>query len=251
MTDPQMGCHQRLVRDDIVRLLQRGMVEDLEDARCRFVPRRALIDIINSKQVEKLLHATCTRADDHENREPLAEVARRIVPEAEVCLACNSGDCTGGRSVFAILLLIGKEEVVPEVFSEGASICDQILPFRSTASNAILSPKCQYNASARGFHRLDTKDRELIGYYQWQVISPSITTLSPSELQDLRHKKWDREMSLPWKELKRLGEPGPVELSIVHKARIYEGNHQLVSAESRTIKLLFLRRRSMQLIITR
>lgn len=228
-----MESHRRLVRDDIVRLLQQGMVPDLDDARWRFVPRKALIDIINIDQVTRLLYATI--AGD-EPQISLADIASQIVPDSQACLSCKSDDCTGGRSIFATLLLIGREEVILELFSGVPSICDQILPFRSATSNAIPSSISQPSFNPR----LGTKDEQLFSHYQWQVISPPITTLSHVELSNHRHKKWDREVSLPWEELTRLGKFEPSPPSVVHKAKVFEGNHQLVSVESRSPSFLFL-----------
>lgn len=249
MTDTQRGWHQRVVRDDIVRLLQRGMVRDLDDARCRFVPRKALVEIIKREQVERLLDATCTSAHNLGNQEPLAAVARRIVPsESEDCSCCKSVDCTGGRFIFATLLLIGKEEVVSDFFPEGTWICDQILPFRIPMPNTASSLEPQPDSAIRELPGLDASDKELFSHYQWQVISQHITKLSPAEIKNHWFRCWDREISLPWKELKRLREPVEAELSTVQKAKIFEGSHNLVSPKSRGPHAPFPCRRLPQLI---
>lgn len=231
MMDPQMRWQQRPVRDDIVRRLQRGMVKDLDDGGRRFVPRKTLIEIVSGEQVDRFLNDISTSRGSRRLTSP-SEAVRRIAPETEVCVSCKSAACTGGRSIFATLLLIGRAELVPDIFFQGASICDRILPLRDPASDHCSS--CQACSEAWQIPGLDAKDVELFGHYQYQVLSKVIATFRCVDLgkEECRCHK----MSLPWAELESLGTPHEAKDCTVYKAKIFEGSHQLVSAQSRRLE---------------
>ncbi|KAJ4392304.1 hypothetical protein N0V93_005929 [Gnomoniopsis smithogilvyi] len=212
------------IRDELVQALLHRLEKDLSDlrnrsgTRIRFVPRQPLIDTISQDRVERLLETF--RVHGKARNVPLRDLARYISPPEGGC-HCQKAECTGARMILATLLLIGKEELVTEIFTSNGTakelqICDQDLPFgtmiaqterigqgghdegvRLSANNPTQMQGADTKADAAVFHLLTPPEQELLSYFQWQFMSPYLTTLDLNE----GAKEEPDEISLPWKEL--------------------------------------------------
>lgn len=240
---------RKTIRDELVQSLLHNLEKDLSDlrnfsdARIRFIPRQALIDTLSEQLVVRLVDALFqenTRTDAS-----VRDVASYIAPQAGCC-HCDKKECTGGRKILATLLMIGKEEVIAELFpSQRSKICDQDLPFgpkrlprrrtskserRESVQSTLYSSIEQTNTEVAevGEYLLDhlrPSDKALFLDLQWQFMTPYITGLA---LDETGVEEPD-QISLPWQERERTEQTAEGNFSFVQKVKIFPGNHNLVS----------------------
>lgn len=200
------------IRESITQALWRASEKDCNDSRNRFVPRGALINIINNECAERVLQASLGRRAEDMTR--LQELARDISPSPGACV-CYFRSCTGRRMILATLLLFGREDLIFSCLSlRSPQICDYDLPLSLDSLDDI-------------DHNLDAKEKELFIHMQWQVYTPFLTDFDPDRNQSL--KAFPEQVSLPWMEKTRIGERMPGEVSYVEQIKIFPGNHDLVS----------------------
>lgn len=216
---------------------------DLNNGRRRFIPRGTLYNIIDYPNVLELLVAISgSMLNNEQNAEDLQKTATDLCPEPGACF-CRRTDCTGGRMLFATLLLLGKEDVLLSFYSSSdPRICDSALPLRFSA----LGDDNALHALASA---LNETERKLFEYFQWQVVTPLIVrwdqnaSVGPSSGEpdepDERVYTFPEEISLPWSYLATevRGRDRGIQLelevqgqrTLVNKVQIYAENHDLVS----------------------
>lgn len=252
-----MTYARRTIHDELVQSLLHKLEKDLSDlrnfsdARIRFIPRQALIDTLSEQHVVRLVDALFqenTRTDAS-----VRDVASYIAPQAGCCY-CEKEECTGGRKILATLLMIGKEEVIAELFpSKEPKICDHDLPFgpkrlprrrtsiseRRESVQSILyssTEETKIDVDEVGAYLLDhlsPSDRALFLDLQWNFMTPYITGLAFNETG----VEVPDQISLPWQERERTEQTAEGNFSFVQKVKIFPGNHNLVSLFKISCKL--------------
>ncbi|KUI60136.1 hypothetical protein VP1G_07377 [Cytospora mali] len=201
--------------------LRQASEKDRNDSRNLFVPRRALKQIIDRKRVEKLLE---TLPSAHDNVQ-VEKVAEQICPEPGGCF-CKHDYCTGGRMIFATLLLLGREDVVFSFLSD-PHLCDCKLPlFTATSTSSTEPPSFPPNEDPAAFKCLYETERKFFAHFQWQVFTPFFNKLYPGKEYN-KVITLPEAFSLPWQELERVSKPEEWEQSYVEKVKIFAGNHAL------------------------
>lgn len=243
MEDSQQTIHEELVQA-ILRRLEKdlGDLRNLSDIRARFIPRQAIIGIINQQSVMRLLQRLWK--DSNEGNSRLIDAARFISPQPRSC-RCRKENCTGARMILAILLLISRGDLIATLFRDKElGICDRELPFDTKFLSRRRDSQDDHDQSNQSPARSPTQtkiadsrldvviweclnplERDLFCYWQWQVITPYLAPLDSEEAQLEVHD----EISLPWQELARTRKPVEGEFSFVQKIKIFDGNHCLVS----------------------
>lgn len=245
---------RQTIRDELVqRLLHRlekdlSDIPNLSDARVRFLPRQALVDIINQPQVMRLLDTFPIQA--RETDTTLQDVARYISPQPGTC-QCQKVGCTGARMILATLLFIGREDLIELTMSPSTNskTCDRDLPFGNKSFGYKVIPtrprpdQDDHNESTHSlewspretqiagaevkpalFQHLSPPEKELFSYFQWQVMSSYLTPLGLDETGD----EQPDAICLPWQDCTRVEKPQEGQLSFVQKIKIFPGNHNLV-----------------------
>lgn len=209
---PAEGGHCRLMRENITQALLRASKKDCNDSRNRFVPRGALIDIIDAERVERILQDSLGRRV--EDMAFLQEMAHLISPGPGRCICCFEY-CTGRRMILSTVLLCGREDLLlSRLFLKGSRICDNDLPLSFDSLDGIDDD-------------LSASEKELIIHMQWQVYTPFLTKLKPDKIHT--PETFPEEASLPWIEKARIGERIPGEVSYIEQIEISARNHDLVS----------------------
>ncbi|KAK2609575.1 hypothetical protein N8I77_003071 [Diaporthe amygdali] len=215
-TNPlHIGNQGQATRDRITQALLRASEKDCNDSRNRFIPRAALIEIINLEEVGEILKA-------REDADHWQNVAQDICPAHQGC-ACGWRYCTGRRMIFATLLLCRREELMlSRFYLRNPQLCDKDLPLNSDFFN-----NTDLNVSA--------KERELFIYTQWQVYTPFLTEFGTGNNQAVG--ELPMEVSLPWREKARIGKPILGEVSYVERIEIYPDSHDLTQDSDQVFAL--------------
>ncbi|KAL2283249.1 hypothetical protein FJTKL_10125 [Diaporthe vaccinii] len=192
----------------ITQALLRASKKDCNDSRNRFIPRAALANVISIELVAQLLQSIGRREEDAGH---LRDMAQDICPNHGGCF-CRHANCTGKRMFCAILLLCGREDLIPSLcLRQDPRICDNHLPLSSDSLDKIN-------------HDLSESEKELFIHMQWQVYTPLITEFNDeNQTVDV----FPDEVSLPWLSKERLGEPILGEWSHVDRIEIYPCSHNL------------------------
>ncbi len=217
----------RDIRDRVLRELQRASKIDLQDGRCRFIPRGALLSILSYRQVREYLESTAIHGDLEARS--LEDIAHYISPEGKYRCHCQDVLCTGARAIFASLLHIEKGELIGSFYAvTGSRICDKNLPFQDDMSCQDDMP-CP--VEEEHFHtplqELLPIEKELFHHFQWQLRSPYLEKLNGKE----KHMKLNSEVVLPWESFQNdvsdddetSGQPAHV-----IRVQIYDDHHNLV-----------------------
>lgn len=209
---PAEGGHCRLTRENITQALLRASKKDCNDSRNRFIPRGALIDIIDTECAERILVDSLGRRV--EDMTFLQEMAHHISPGPGKCICCVQY-CTGRRMILSTLLLCGREDLMlSRFFLQSSRICDNDLPLSFDSLDGIDDD-------------LSASEKELFIHMQWQVYTPFLIKLKPDKIQT--PETFPEEVSLPWIEKARIGERIPGEVSYIEQIKICPRNHDLVS----------------------
>lgn len=200
---------RQAIRDRITQQLSRKSEADCNDSRHRFIPRAALLDVIDLGGVSEVLQTI--PIEEEENGNSKQAVARQICPNPGQC-SCANAHCTGGRMIFSILLLCAREDLLLSPFFR--RICDSDLPLHFAQSDEI-------------DHDLGIKEKELFLHKQWQVYTPWLTEYDPQINQE--PEIFDDEVALPWLKKKRIAKRIWGEVSFVEKVEIHPCSHNLVS----------------------
>lgn len=227
MTTPaDSAIRRRLFRDSTTQALLRASEVDLNDRRSRFVPRKSLKRVLSLDCVLRLLETL----SEHGIAETvgLEELARRISPDPAQC-SCHDKTCTGGRMILATLLLIGKDDLIPSLFScKTPWVCDRSLPVSlvgpsKDAADHSMAGEAQLATLLPSL--LSAKETELFACSQWQVCTPFLTEFN----SDDNIKTFPSQMTLPWVEIERMGHSVQGDSYYVERIRIHPDNHALVS----------------------
>lgn len=117
--------------------------------------------------------------------------------------------------ILATLFLCGREDLILSFLSpEGPPTCDKDLPLR-------------FNSSEDLNFGLSKADTELFTHFQWHVYTPFLTGITSKKREDVA--AFPEEVSLPWMEKARIGEPTLGQVSHVDKIEIHSLNHDLVN----------------------
>lgn len=244
-----MSDARKTIRDELVQSLVHNLEKDLSDlrnfsdVRIRFIPCQALIDTLSEQHVARLVDALLQ--ENTRTNASVRDVASYIAPQAG-CRHCEKEECTGVRKILATLLMIGKEEVIAELFpSKKPKICDHDLPFgpkrlprrrtskserRESVQSTLYSSTQQTNTDVAEvgaclLEHLSPTDRALFLGFQWQFMTPYITGLGLDE----NGVEEPDQISLPWQERERTEQTVEGNFSFVQKVKIFSGNHNLVS----------------------
>lgn len=206
---------RQAIRDRITQQLSRKSEADCNDSRHRFIPRAALLDVIDLGCVEEILQTIPIEGDQNESFKQ--KVAQQVCPQPRKCF-CANAYCTGRRMIFSILLLCAREDLLlSPFFQRTPQICDLDLPFRF--DQLIDIPDID--------HKISTKEKGLFLNKQWQVYTPLLTEYDPRVDKDV--EMFDDEAALPWARKRRIGKRMPGEVSFVERVEIYRCSHNLVS----------------------
>lgn len=147
LTRPRQEIHDELVQS-LLHSLEKDLSDlpNLSDIRIRFIPRQALVNIITREQVARLLEQL--PIEEIERNFPLQDVARYISPPPSGC-HCQREGCTGTRMILAVLLLIGRKDLIATVLPSQA-LCDQDLPFGTTKPGASSSATQKHQNGSSG-----------------------------------------------------------------------------------------------------
>ncbi|OHE95973.1 serine/threonine protein kinase [Colletotrichum orchidophilum] len=165
----------------------------------------------------------------------VAEIARFISPGDEERCPCENDVCTGLRIIFATLFLLGKQELILEIYQSSVRICDGAWPCSDPTSPTYSTRAAE--ALREVLRHLDAHEDELFHQLQWQMRSPyfrrgKISTEQPYRLlQD--------EVTLPWSELSMQGKILDGQVSFVQRIKIHQDHHELqAQTEHFALKIL-------------
>lgn len=207
-----IGPPIRDIRANITQALLRASKQDCNDSRNRFIPRAALANVINSEHVARVLQSITGRWQ--EDADHLQGMAQEICPNHGSCF-CGYAHCTGRRMICAILLLCGREDLIPLLLSQqDPQVCDHSLPLE-------LKSLIKINRDIK------EEEQELFVHMQWLVYTPFITKFD--DKNDGKVETFPEEVSLPWVSNERIGEPILGERSHVNRLEIHHCSHNLVS----------------------
>ncbi|KAI1333033.1 kinase-like domain-containing protein [Xylariaceae sp. FL0255] len=143
---PGSDCqHLEASRDRLLRELFKRSRTDLFYPYRRFVPRKAIREILTQSKVQSHLKLSIPNAP------LLRELVVSIAPELCHCDELKNRYCTGKRVIFAILLRIGREDHIQHMKDD---VCDNKLPL---------------NAKDQSLAGLTRKQRKLFGNAQCQI----------------------------------------------------------------------------------
>ncbi|KAI3547720.1 serine/threonine protein kinase [Colletotrichum abscissum] len=206
-------------RDDIACILLRASCQDLNDKRNRFVPRGSLVSQFDQKKVSGLL-STFIPSD----KTKIAEIARFISPSKhQRCPCCKDALCTGLRIIFATLFILGKQEVILDIYQTSVHICDGAWPCSDPTLPTYFSRAAE--ALRDVLQALDAHDQELFHQLQWHMRSPYFSQSRTNVDEQPYHLLHD-EISLPWSELDMQGRILDGQVSFVQRIKIHRDHHQ-------------------------
>ncbi|KAI0009022.1 kinase-like protein [Xylariaceae sp. FL0662B] len=214
---PKCQCPIGTTRD-VARALQHASERDLNDNHYRFIPRGALLDILNHERVQDLLGKSLGYVGEEGSR-----LAEYISPSHGIC-HCQDELCTGSRVIFAALILIGREKLIEAFKATNPRFCDNDLPSQTQTPNLRMDlqmPDVFENP----------KDGELFLHWQWQMRSPYFKRMSKD---DEGYKEFVEEVTLPWTEAEEKTEAEAEnsdsrdgEFTSVQRIKIHPDHHSL------------------------
>lgn len=226
-----------LERDNVSRQLLLESNIDLNDKGNRFIPRGVLFRVISQSRVQGIAKILIDQSLEGADNS-LHHVARRISPKnpGQIC-HCNDPLCTGSRVIFTSLLLVSRQDfLIPFLEHPKQGICDKNLPLRDPTiivdSEVIPEPP----------KKLTDQESMLFLYWQSRMRSPFIGPLiRDTALRREQHRPilelevgdevtlpWTHLKTLPWTHLQALTESAGEQQSLVQKASIDRGHHEIV-----------------------
>lgn len=217
---PETQSLIELNRAKIIGSILSKSLPDLSDSRCRFIPRNALIAAVPKQIVSAFLQSfPDLGGEQHLNSIALAE---SISPPPDGC-HCGQARCTGGRIIFAALLAISKENLIPPLFKPSdRAICDNNLSDLSQAISDIpqILPE--------GFQSLTTEEFERFIHFTWQMRSPIFEGLNPERLVTTNSDtiiELNSNVPLPWILLRQVETLTEEDVTRVQKIQIHGAHH--------------------------
>ncbi|KAF4783994.1 hypothetical protein HER10_EVM0002756 [Colletotrichum scovillei] len=204
-------------RDDIACILMRSSCQDLNDKRNRFVPRGSLVSQLDHKKVSSLL-GTLIPSDTAK----VADIAHFISPDNQKGCLCDDALCTGLRIIFATLFILGKPEVILDIYQSSVHICDGAWPCNDPTLPTYSSRAAE--ALREVLQALDAHNEELFHQLQWQMRSPHFSKSSTNTSKQ-PYRLLHNEITLPWSELNMQGEILDGQVSFVQKISIHRDHH--------------------------
>ncbi|KAH9906835.1 protein kinase-like protein [Xylariomycetidae sp. FL2044] len=200
-------CRVEASRARILRDILDASNPDLSGPRGLFVPRGAILHILDRRRVA--LHLETLSYD----QPVLSPLAARISPERGQRCHCGSERCTGSRIIFACLLRIGKEDLITRLHERGSpEACDASLPFLG------LTP------FPEAFDDLTEKEQQLFSHSQCEIRAHFLKRLRPDETE---LTELDDEAALPLLSIDNLTSPIIGEHSFVRRVRFHPDHHDL------------------------
>ncbi|KAK1528642.1 uncharacterized protein CCOS01_06476 [Colletotrichum costaricense] len=209
-------------RDEIACILLRGSCQDLNDKRNRFVPRGSLVSQLDHKKVSTLL-GTLIPSDTTK----VADIAHFISPGKHKGCLCDDALCTGLRIIFATLFILGKPEVILDIYQSPVHICDGAWPCSDPTLPTYSSRAAE--ALREVLQALDARNEELFHQLQWQMRSPYFS-ISGTNTSKQPYRLLHDEITLPWSELNMQGEILDGQVSFVQKISIHRDHHDFLDA---------------------
>lgn len=160
----------------------------------------------------------------------LNELAEYICPEQSQCSRCGRGNCTGRRIIFATLVWIARQDLVPFLLEPRPQVCDSDLPFRDTKTK-----ETQTTWPREFLEQMTLIDRQLFDQVQLQLRSPFLELIWP---QDTTELTVEDAVTLPWTSFRAVRMSSPGTPSEVGEVQIHPDHHALVSLSALSLYLL-------------
>lgn len=209
-------------RDDIACILLRASRQDLNDKRNRFVPRGNLVSQFDHEKVSGLL-GTFIPSD----KTKVADIASFISPSKHKKCRCDDALCTGLRIIFATLFLLGKQELILNIYQSSVHICDGAWPCSDPTLPTYFSRAAE--ALREVLQALDAHNEELFHQLQWHMRSPYFSKSDTNSNKQPYHLLHD-EVTLPWSELNMQGGRLDGQVSFVQRIKIHQDHHDFLDA---------------------
>lgn len=204
----------------VTQTLLRNSLPDLNDNSKRFVPRSALFELFGLEQVERLVELFFPEIE----RTNLEELVHYICPEGSQCNRCEQKGCTGGRVLFATLIWIARQDLIPRLL-ENPELCDS---HQSSSNGGRPDTELTWKSD------LTQVEARLFDQLQLQLRAPFLESIGPKDTEAFT---FEDAVTLPWIAFKTVHEaiPGnPCEVGEVH---IHPAHHALVSLSSLSLLL--------------
>lgn len=209
----------------VTQTLLRSSLPDLNDQSKRFVPRSALFKLLGQEQVKQLVELFLAK----EHRPKVDALVKYICPEELQCGRCGRKRCTGGRVLFATLIWIARQDLIPELLNN-SRLCDSHL---ASSSNGRSDIETGWTLKTLQTFKKPV-EAELFNHVQSQLRAPF---LEPIEPQETNAFAFEDAVTLPWKGFTIIHEAIPGNPCEVAKVHIHPAHHALVRLSSLSLLL--------------
>lgn len=204
----------------VTQTLLRNSLPDLNDKSKRFIPRSALFELFGSQQVKQLVELFLPQTD----RTTLEELVNYICPEGSQCNRCERKSCTGGRVLFATLIWITRQDLIPRLL-ENPELCDS---HQSSVNGGRSDTEMTWKSD------LPQVEARLFDQFQLQLQAPFLESIGP---QDTEAVTFEDAATLPWVAFETVHKPIPGNPCEVGEVHIHPAHHALVSLSSLSLLL--------------
>lgn len=204
----------------VTQTLLRKSLPDLNDKSKRFVPRSALFELFGPRQVERLVELFLPGIE----RTNLEELVHYICPEGTQYNRCEQEGCTGGRVLFATLIWIARQYLIPRLL-ENPELCDS---HQSSSNGGRPDTELTWKSD------LTQVEARLFDQLQLQLRAPFLESIGPENIEEFT---FEDAVTLPWIAFKTIHEPTPGNSCEVGEVHIHPAHHALVSLSSLSLLL--------------
>lgn len=228
------GCvhSMAVVRAEILEVLLRHSLEDINDGRCRFIPRDALFDVVSPSRVKQAL-LDCAVLDPEEET-LLNQTTTYVAPHSGGC-RCRLAHCTGARVIFVALLSLSEERLITSFLkTSDPAVCDKDLA--QSGQQVFDSPVTNFPIT---FQSLSDEEKAIFFHQTLRMRSPYIEAITQREDGGKLPStvlEFDRQVSLPWSSLEEGPELVDGEVTMVQNVHIHPSHHDFVSIISPSIE---------------
>lgn len=211
-----------VARDAVIQTILRRSLPDINDSSKRFVPRRGLLEILEPEKVSRLVKLFYCEASDY----MLEGLVTYICPRGSRCSRCGCDHCTGGRIIFASLIWIARQDLLPFILKTRPDMCDGHLPLTHTQNANTLKEGTEVNRFDDIIEGMSLVEAQLFGQMQSQLSAPFLRLIGPEDTTEFTFKD---TATLPWTSFEKVCEPIPGNFREVAKVHIHPDHHALVS----------------------
>lgn len=219
-----------IVRDAVVQTLLRASIPDrLDHSKRLYIPRGALFNHFSPNHVRQLLFVFLSELRGSD----LEELLNIICSSSQHCRVCGQAHCTRGRIIFATLIWIARQDLIPLLLeTEGERFCDSHLPIADSDKNTAASQRTWIGVLRT---KMSAVECQLFNQVRLQLASPF---LAHDAMQTLALHD---NVTLPFTSIRTIPGQGAERgrQCQVDEVTIHNDHHALVSQASSIYRISF------------